>query len=39
MKQLKETHLSLKDYVDFQKVAANVETSYKHPRIYIQSEK
>lgn len=26
MKQLKETHFSLKDYVDFQKVAANVET-------------
>ncbi len=26
MKQLKETHFSLKDYVDFQKVAINVDT-------------
>ncbi|MGM9845884.1 MAG: hypothetical protein ACI30K_06610 [Muribaculaceae bacterium] len=25
MNQLKETHFSLKDYVDFKKVAANVE--------------
>lgn len=26
MKPLKETHFSLKDYVDFPEVAANVET-------------
>ena len=27
MKPLKETHFSLKDYVDFPKVAANVEAN------------